>query len=444
MDRIDPNIDGVRKFSILRVVGTGGREIAMADSAQDYSDDDPVVVQYENWAYPAAVADLTDPAVADYLATFQTLRNLSPAYWPAGQPRPDLDILVAGCGTLAAACYAYLYPHCRVVGIDISRTSLAHEQRLKEHHRLANLTLHHCPVERVESLGIAFDYISSHGVLHHLPDPAAGLKALGSVLRTDGVIALMLYGKYGRAQVERLQELFRHLALNQTADDLAIVRDALAALPDDPQHQHLRRSPDLRSDAGMVDLLLHRRERSYTVADCLKLVGAAGLVFQRWDQNYFYHPDGPLAAAAPEVRKRLASLSDAELWQTMELAVGAISAHYFVVCRPDRDSRSYRVPWGSAALLDCVPLCAAKLARRPAASGGDEFAMVLQSFPPVPLTSAQAAVFSKIDGRRTVGQCLIESGVAIPEQSRLATADGYFKLLTRTGFGILRIPPRTS
>ena len=71
----------------------------MAESAQDYSDDDPVVVQYENWAYPAAVADLTDPVIADYLATFQTLRNLSLAYWPTGQPRPDLDILVAGCGT---------------------------------------------------------------------------------------------------------------------------------------------------------------------------------------------------------------------------------------------------------------------------------------------------------------------------------------------------------
>ena len=288
-------------------------------------------------------------------------------------------------------------------------------------------------MNEVESLGLAFDYISSHGVLHHLPDPAAGLKALGSVLRPDGVIALMLYGKYGRAQVERLRELFQQMGLGQTAADLAIVRQTLAGLPDDALTRQFLRSPDLRSDAGIVDLLLHRRERSYTVADCLNLTEAAGLAFQRWDQNYFYHPDGPFAAAAPEVRSRLARLPDAELWQAMELAIGMISAHYFVVCRRDRDPRSYRIPWGSQTLLECVPLCAAKLARRPAASGGDEFAMVLQSFPPVPLTSAQAAVFSKIDGRRTVGQCLIESGVAIPEQSRPATADEYFQMLTRTG-----------
>jgi SAM-dependent methyltransferase len=413
----------------------------MATSGKEYSDDDPVVVQYEKWAYPAAISDLTDPAIAEQIASFRSLGNLSPAYWPAGQPRPDLDILVAGCGTIAAASYAFLYPQSRVVGIDISRTSLQHEQRLKEHHRLENLTLHRCPVEQVGSLGLTFDYISAHGVLHHLPDPAAGLSALGSVLRLDGVIALMLYGKYGRSHLERLQEFFRRMGLAQTPEDLAMVRKTLAALPDDAQNQKLRQSPDLRSDAGTVDLLLHRRERSYTVADCLSLTEAAGLVFQRWDQNFFYYPDGPFAAA-PDVRHRLARLPDTEVWQAMELAIGAISSHYFVACRKDRNPNSYQVPWNSPALFECVPLRAAKLARRPGAGGGEEFAMVMDQFPPVPLTAAQAAVFSRIDGRRTVGQCLSESGVALPGQSHLSFAAEFLQLLMRTGFGILRISPK--
>jgi hypothetical protein len=34
--------------------------------------------------------------------------------------------------------------------------------------------------------------------LHHLPDPQAGLRALCAVLKDDGALALMLYGKYGR------------------------------------------------------------------------------------------------------------------------------------------------------------------------------------------------------------------------------------------------------
>jgi SAM-dependent methyltransferase len=411
----------------------------MAESSREYADDDPVVLQYEKWAYPAAISDLSDPANAEAIASFRSLGNLIPVYWPSGQPQANLDILVAGCGTIAAASYAYLYPQCRVVGVDISRTSLAHEQRLKEKHQLGNLTLYRCPVEQVSSLGLTFDYVSAHGVLHHLPDPAAGLRALGSVLRTDGVIALMLYGKYGRSHLERLQELFRRMRLGQTTEDLMVVRQTLAALPDDSNNNRLRQSPDMRSDAGVVDLLLHRRERSYTVADCLSLTEEAGLVFQRWDQNFYYYPDGPFAAA-PDVRKRLAALPETQIWQAMELAIGAISSHYFVVCHKERDSRSYTPPWGSAELFDCMPMRAAQLARRAAASGGDDFAMMMESFPPVPLTPTQAAIFSRVDGRRTVGQCLTEGGITGSEQSRLTVADEFFQLLMRTGFGILRIP----
>jgi SAM-dependent methyltransferase len=49
--------------------------------------------------------------------------------------------------------------------------------------------------------------------LHHLPDPARGLQALRSVLRPDGSLFFMLYGKYGRDGVYYLQELFRRLGL---------------------------------------------------------------------------------------------------------------------------------------------------------------------------------------------------------------------------------------
>ena len=247
----------------------------------------------------------------------------------------------------------------------------------------------------------------------------------------------MLYAKYGRSSLERLQELFRRMKLGQTHEDLSIVRKALAALPGDADMQRLRASPDLRSDAGVVDLLLHRRERSYAVADCLSLTAEAGLVFQRWDQNFYYYPEGPFASA-PEVRARLESLPEAEIWQAMELAIGTISAHYFAVCRKDRDPQSYTMPWGSPALLDCIPMRAAHLARRKDAAG-DQYVMVLQSLPPVPLTSAQAAIFSHIDGRRTAGQCLADSGIVGSETSRLAIADDFFRFLMRTGFGILRL-----
>jgi NADPH-dependent curcumin reductase CurA len=54
----------------------------------------------------------------------------------------------AGATGSAAAQIAKL-KGCRVVGIDVSRASLAHEELLKNKHNLQNLTLRHCPVSWV-------------------------------------------------------------------------------------------------------------------------------------------------------------------------------------------------------------------------------------------------------------------------------------------------------
>ena len=52
--------------------------------------------------------------------------------WPDRPYRADLDILVAGCGTWQAAKYALCRPDARVVGIDVSPTSVDHTEKLKQ------------------------------------------------------------------------------------------------------------------------------------------------------------------------------------------------------------------------------------------------------------------------------------------------------------------------
>ena len=412
----------------------------MAQSEQLYTEQDPVVAQYERWLYPAPVDDLTNPSIARYLESFQTLRSLTPFYWPAGQPREDLEILVAGCGTMAAACYAMLYPQCRVLGIDFSRPSLAHQERLKERHKLANLTLQHMPVEQAASLGKQFDYISCHGVLHHLPDPPAGLRALTQVLAPEGVIGIMLYAKYGRAQVYVFQELFRMIGLEQTPQDVAVVKETLSALqPEHPLRGYLRWATDLNTDAGLVDTFLHRRDISYSVTDCINLVRGCGLAFQGWDRGFWYHPEGMLSAA-PVLRERLERLPEEQLWQAMEILVGLLGTHWFYACRSDRDPATYRALWDSPNLLELVPMRAAQLVQRPGPDGKPQFAMARPNFPPVPLTVSQAGIFSHIDSQRTVAQCLMGAGLTTDHPASIDAARSLMRLLWRTGFGVLRIP----
>ena len=66
---------------------------------------------------------------------------------------------------------------------------------------------------RFARLGLGpFDYIDCCGVLHHLPDPAAGVEALLSVLAPGGGMGLMVYAPYGRTGIYMLQEGLRLLA----------------------------------------------------------------------------------------------------------------------------------------------------------------------------------------------------------------------------------------
>ena len=89
--------------------------------------------------------------------------------------------MCAGCGSSQAALIALNNPDCAVLGIDLSEASLAHSNRLRERQNLTNLELGRMSLTDVGALNSFFDLILCTGVLHHLPDPDAGLKALADL-----------------------------------------------------------------------------------------------------------------------------------------------------------------------------------------------------------------------------------------------------------------------
>ena len=70
-------------------------------------------------------------------------------HWPGTAYREGLQVLVAGCGTSQAAKHALREPTSRVVGIDVSETSVRHTEALKRKYNLGNLEVYRLPVERV-------------------------------------------------------------------------------------------------------------------------------------------------------------------------------------------------------------------------------------------------------------------------------------------------------
>ena len=221
--------------------------------------------QYENWVYPAPVYDLEE----DFRAGRFDRSDPSlfrRKFWPRPVEPDNLKILVAGCGTTQAARLAFRNPNCDVVGVDFSQSSLNHAAFLKEKHHLKNLRLHCLSLLDIETLGEQFNLIVSSGVLHHLPDPDAGLRKLKAVLLPHGVINIMVYGWYSRFGVYAMQEAFRLLGVQQTTAGVALVRETLNALPSwHHVKSYLRIAPDLDYDAGVVDTFsASLRNRAYS------------------------------------------------------------------------------------------------------------------------------------------------------------------------------------
>ena len=358
---------------------------------------DAVSSQYREWTYPAPILDL--PAWLSGNWQWFDPSHAHRMLWPDRAYKIDMEILVAGCGTNQAAVFAYTNPGANVVAIDVSQASLDHHRVLKERHGLENLTLHLLPVEEAGTLPRDFDLIVSTGVLHHLAEPGAGLKALAGRLRPDGVIALMLYARYGRSGVEILQSVFRDLGLARDEASLLTVKEAVGLLPEDhPVRVYLAIAPDLSFDAGLVDTFLNARDRSYTVDDCLALVDDAGLVFQDWFLKSPYYPpssDGKFLGA-------VTALPDRKQWSVMERINTRNACHFFTACRPDRPREAYRIDYASPAFLDAVPAFRLRC--------GLEGDAIFRPGWRTGLDPVQRALVRHVDGRRTVREVLAAAG----------------------------------
>lgn len=266
--------------------------------------DDVAARQYERWSYPLPISDL--PAWLRENWQWFDPSHAHQLLWPDRPYREGLSILVAGCGTSQAAVIAYTNPSASVTGIDVSQPSLDHHQTLIDRHGLINLRLHRLPIDEVAQLAERFDLIISTGVLHHLVDPLAGLQALARCLNNDGVIALMLYARYGRVGVEMLQSVFRDLGFTQSQESVELVKRAVQGLrADHPLMSYLQIAPGLNDDAGIVDTFLHGRERSFSVAECCESISP-----RRWRS-----PTNRLCVIAASSRERpSAARTEAWIW----------------------------------------------------------------------------------------------------------------------------------
>jgi SAM-dependent methyltransferase len=385
---------------------------------------------YDQYPYPRPIESLEK-----YRQNWQDLQRRRTDYhlfFPGRPFKEEQSILIAGCGTSQAAKHAMRWPTAQVTGIDVSATSVRCTEDLKQKYGLNNLRVLQLPIERVIDLETSFDQIVCTGVLHHLQDPDAGLRALREVLKPDGAMHLMVYAPYGRTGVYMLQDFCRRLGIHATDVD---IRDLIAALnlmpPGHPLKNLLREASEFRQEAALADALLHPQDRAYSVPQLFDFIANAGLAFGRWIKQAPYSLHCGVIAQIPQA-SRMAQLSPVEQFAAVELFRGTMARHSVAVYRSDCPSDSQPISFAGDDWLRYVPIrmpdtiCVQE--RLPAGAAGvlinrtHTYRDLL-----LPISPTEKRWLDAIDGNRCTGDILENKLPTSETISRIEEARAFFQ-----------------
>ncbi len=233
--------------------------------------------QYEGYPYPPwdALGDVAPAPFAAFVA----------ARFPgiAVQSKPP-ELLSAGCGTgRGAVMLALTFPEASITALDLSRASLAYAALKAEQHGASNITFGVGDILNVSALAQKFDLIESAGVLHHMADPAAGLRALAAALKPNGLMRIALYSERGRTAVIAARHVIWEHNIPDTDDGVRTARQILIGLPKDDPARAVVDTPEFFTLDGLHDLIFNVQELRFTPSSLKVLLFEAGLEFLGFD-----------------------------------------------------------------------------------------------------------------------------------------------------------------
>jgi len=382
--------------------------------------DAALAAQYD--AYPYPQRDARDEAKRLIIGSPSHLREVD--HWIFGARRPasqPLRALVAGGGSGdATVMLAQQMENAGRAGdvtwLDRSAAARRVAEARVAARKLGNVIFQEGSLLDLPGSGLGpFDYIDCCGVLHHLPDPLTGLKALVSALAPGGGLGLMVYAPHGRTGVYMAQDALRLLA---PADETPAARVEVAKRlwRQMPETAWLKRNPwitdhEKGGDAGLYDLLLNPRDVAFTVPALNALIAAAGLRIVCLVEPLRYDPLSYLSD--PKLRPRIEAMGAIERAALAEAITGNMGVHIAYCVRAD--APMVTAPWDDPTAVPCLrELDGAKLA-----AGIPRDGVLRVSFDslsvPVPLPRLAGAILSRIDGKRCIGEIgddLAQNGTA--------------------------------
>ncbi len=260
-----------------------------------------------------SLSDVTDPTSRTVRAMYEdhpyprwnrpawhdprSLRALLEELFPDGDfgtvSTDPVEVLVAGCGTGShPIATRMLLKDSTVIGLDLSRASLAFATRKVIEMGLEDIGFIHGDILDLVDLDASFDLIEALGVLHHMADPEAGWRSLLRRLKPRGFMRIGLYSERARRVLVELRDHLAQGTIHESDNDLRDARHrATEFLRTHPRGEQVLRWRDYYSLHEFRDLALHPQEHRFTPAQIAELLERLELDFIGF---------APLAPAARE------------------------------------------------------------------------------------------------------------------------------------------------
>jgi tetratricopeptide (TPR) repeat protein len=411
--------------------------------------------QYETLPFP--VRDPEGERYVLYISPADTLSKVNQYCFGGGRDfAKGMRVLVAGCGTgdsVMWLAHQLRGTPSEIVALDLSSASLDVVKARATVRDFHNVRCVHASILDLPQFGLGvFDYITCLGVLHHLPDPEAGLRALESVLAPDGGMTMMVYGLPGRSHIYTMQDTLRRLTsgIGDREQKLAVAREILAALPQtNPFRQREGwdniRQAYLSDDTNLWDTLLHEQDRAYTASDVRDFLASAGLQHQAFG-TYKASPascalqyDLDLYVSDETKRARLAALPASAREDMAEMLDGSLALHTVYASRSPTATLDPTAPQAILSVMSEIGGNA--IAQLAAPESG--ITIVLRSGKSIPYAPSPATrkFLAVVDGRRnnsTIAQALAGGDdtqllAEIASELRVPTALHWLVARTETG-----------
>ncbi len=289
------------------------RERALQDSIQQLTPIEDatslrVRQQYEENPYPRwvhAAASGVRQGIDEYLRT-----QIPGAHYAPLGARNVLNVLVAGCGTGAHPIeFANKILGVRVLAIDLSLSSLAYAKRKTPPDIADRLSYIQGDILKLGGIGPTFDVIDASGVLHHMADPAQGLRSLLGLLCAGGLMFLGLYSELARREVTAARKYLAEKGYLPTAEDIRRARQDLL----NSSLRGVARANDFFTMSECRDLLFHVQEHQFTIPKIKSLLADTGLRFI----GFMFDPPR-LMHYARQFAEARQSMSDLDAWHVFE------------------------------------------------------------------------------------------------------------------------------